>query len=615
MCWSCVLRTSGGPCGFRPVCGWISEGSEPVWIASDDGWLTQTSDGRPLGGRLTTMCAGWQAASVLGPYGCAPLGTGGPSQPMLRSQLARKQFTLPAQPVRADLHSPGWAPHSALREWSAHLAGRPHFTRFDKRVQYQVYDVTAALHAGQTPWAWCWGMAAARTHWRGSLGSAVARASASLRSCRWRSPTAWQAINSDLSWHAADSPILFGLHLRWRDVRRAAAAARWSTRPMTRRWRPVSEAAQPVETLVCRRAETIQPMQWLGPVAITEPKPGVYVYDFGQNLTGWCRLTYSGKAGQTVTLRHAEVLNPDGTIYTDNLRSAQATDRYTMRGGPTEVWEPRFTYHGFRYVEVTGLGDKAYAGYLAARMICSAAPQIGQFECSNALVNSIQHNILWGQRGNMYSVPTDCPQRDERLGWTGDTQMFCSTACYNLDMARFFTKWMADIRDCQARRGRADVNPTNGGGPAAPAGRRLRHRPLLGLASLRRHPHHRDNFDCMSRWVGYMTANSIGLLLRARRLRRLDRGGLPAKPISAAYYFYDCVLLSQMADATDSDDARKYAELAERSGCLTSLQQEKRPTAAPDVVSAASAFRSRAQVQVDAVVDNLVEDIWIGRSI
>src|SRR5699024_7721820 len=165
------------------------------------------------------------------------------------------------------------------------------------------------------------------------------------------------------------------------------------------------------------------------------------------NFTGNVRLTVNGEEGQTVTLRHAEELNSDGTIYTDNLREAKATDRYTLKGSDEEVYEPYFTFHGFRYVEVTGLSEEPTQDTITGRVINTDASNSGEFETSNDMLNQLQSNIEWGQRSNFLSVPTDTPARDERLGWTGDVNVFAPTSTFNMDVSRFLgKKWMRDLR-------------------------------------------------------------------------------------------------------------------------------------------------------------------------
>ena len=165
----------------------------------------------------------------------------------------------------------------------------------------------------------------------------------------------------------------------------------------------------------------------------------------GQNMVGWVRLKVKGTKGTVVTLRHAEVLDKFGEFYTTNLRVAKCQLTYTLAGTGEEIYEPRFTFMGFRYVEVTGFPGELTADNLTGVVVHSDMPVTGSYESSNPLINQLQHNIQWGQKGNFVDVPTDCPQRDERLGWTGDAQAFCRTAAYNMDVSSFFTKWLKDV--------------------------------------------------------------------------------------------------------------------------------------------------------------------------
>ena len=177
--------------------------------------------------------------------------------------------------------------------------------------------------------------------------------------------------------------------------------------------------------------------------------------DLGQNMVGWVRIKVRAARKTTIRLRYAEILDAKGKIYTANLRGARATDYYTCAGtGDWETWEPRFTFHGFRYVELVGDGAFELApDGITGIVVHSDTTPTGEFECSEPLINQLQHNIQWGQRGNFLEVPTDCPQRDERLGWTGDAQVFIRTAAFNMDVAAFFTKWQDDIDDAQGKTG------------------------------------------------------------------------------------------------------------------------------------------------------------------
>ena len=183
---------------------------------------------------------------------------------------------------------------------------------------------------------------------------------------------------------------------------------------------------------------------------VTEPKPKVYVFDLGQNFAGLVRLEVKGAAGTTVRLRFGEMLHPDGMIMTENLRRARATDFYTLRGDAAgEAWSPRFTYHGFQYVEVTGLTQKPALDAITGLVLHNDTPLAGSFESSDPVLTQFGRNAQWTQRANFVEVPTDCPQRDERLGWMGDAQAYVRTSSFNADVASFFTKWMDDVVEAQ----------------------------------------------------------------------------------------------------------------------------------------------------------------------
>ncbi|MFB6318866.1 family 78 glycoside hydrolase catalytic domain [Saccharicrinis sp. FJH54] len=211
--------------------------------------------------------------------------------------------------------------------------------------------------------------------------------------------------------------------------------------------------------------------------AISEIKPlrkiitpnGETVFDMGQNMVGWVRLKVKGSKGDKVTLKFAEVLDKDGNFYTANLRAAKATDTYTLNGKGEEIFEPHFTFHGFRYVKVVGFPGIPDLNTITGIVIHSDMEPNGSFSCSDPMINQLQHNIQWGQKGNFLDVPTDCPQRDERLGWTGDAQVFSMTAAYNFNVAAFYTKWLKDLAADQLPDGKVpNVIPDvlNGGGGA-----------------------------------------------------------------------------------------------------------------------------------------------------
>ncbi|TWT91074.1 Bacterial alpha-L-rhamnosidase [Pseudobythopirellula maris] len=214
-------------------------------------------------------------------------------------------------------------------------------------------------------------------------------------------------------------------------------------------WQNAEPTDAPSKTLSAQMIEPIRVTQTLAAKSITEPRPGVYVVDLGQNIVGWCRLHVEGPAGTRVRLRHAETLKSDGAPKFDNLRGAKATDYYTLRGDGREVYEPRFTYHGFRFVELTGLPTPPTLQTVEGRVVHDDLTPVGRFECSSDLLNQVHENIRWGLRGNYRSVPTDCPQRDERQAWLGDRIEIARGETYLFDAAAFYSKWLRDIRDCQ----------------------------------------------------------------------------------------------------------------------------------------------------------------------
>lgn len=568
-----AARNEGGPCGVRFTLRVTLKRGDPVWVVTDGQWVAsprETPGWRKVGGSR----GGWNQAHVIGRYGCAPWGRApaGSHRTHLRSVLMRKEFQVVKPVVRARVYVCG------LGVYELRLNGRkvgrdlltPGWTQFHKRLQYQTYEVTRLLRPGRN----AVGVVLGNGWWHGRIGGeGTQRGRDSLRLLLQLeidyAGGGRKLVVTDPSWRCHASPIVADDLYDGETYDARLQLPGWDCAGFVDKdWTPVELVDERGRVLVAQAKETIRARQELPPVKVTEPKPGVYVFDFGQNLTGWCQLKVRADAGTRLQLRHAEVLEPDGNIHTANLRSAKATDVYLARGGGIEVWAPRFTYHGFRYVELTGYPGRPTKDVLTARMVCSAAPRIGSFKCSNDLVNKIQHSIEWGQRSNMYSVPTDCPQRDERLGWTGDTQMFANTACWNLHMARFFSKWLADIRDCQRPDGAVqDVNPTNGAGVASPAWGDAC--VIVPYQVWRHYGDTRileDNWRCMTRWVDFLTKHSRGHLYTAKH----NYGDWiaivpsPKAPIASAYYFYDCKLLAEMARALGNEaDARKYSSLAE----------------------------------------------------
>lgn len=380
------------------------------------------------------------------------------------ASMMRKSFELNQTVTRARAYV------SALGVYELRINGKrvgknilaPEWTDYNHRVQYQTFDVTEMLHQrenviaatlGEGWYAGRTSFLAGRRHY-GNKPKLIVQLEIEL------SDRSKKAVVSDESWKSTpDGPIrsvdIFDGEVY--DARKELPG--WDQAGFDdSAWKSVAIANRGKVKLVSQYNEPVQVTQEVKPIAINEPAPGVYVVDMGQNMVGWLRMRLRGPAGTRVQLRHAEVLKPDGNIYNDNLRQslqgAAATDVYFLRGSDAEeVFEPHFTYHGFRYVEVTGLPYKPSLDAFTGRVIHSAAPRTGTFETSDSLLNKLMDNILWTQRGNVIGIPTDCPQRAERAGWMGDAQVFSQTAIFNMNMARFFTKWLQDIRDAQSNDG------------------------------------------------------------------------------------------------------------------------------------------------------------------
>ena len=316
----------------------------------------------------------------------------------------------------------------------------PGWTTYDKRLRYQTYDVTDLIREGDNTL----GAILADGWYRGRIGfDGKTRAIygdrlAWLAQLEIRYPDGTVetiATDADGRWGAATGPI-----------RRSSIydGETHDARLAPTEWHAVRVESWDLTTLVAPTGPAVRRIEEVAPVAIQTSPSGKTLVDFGQNLVGRIRLTVSGDAGQEITLRHAEVLE-DGELAVAPLRTAEATDRYILRGGGTETWEPRFTFHGFRYAEVTGWPGELRTDDLRAVVIHSDLERTGFFECSDPLVNRLHENVVWGMRGNFLDVPTDCPQRDERLGWTGDIQVFSPTASFLYDSAGFLGSWLADL--------------------------------------------------------------------------------------------------------------------------------------------------------------------------
>lgn len=326
----------------------------------------------------------------------------------------------------------------------------PGWTDYRTRIQYQTFDVTDLIRSGTNTLAaeiapgWYSGsIAMFGTDTYGTDPSFIAMLKLTM------SDGSTQIVRTDDTWSAAYGPRTEAdlLHGETIDLRRAAELDGWTTPGFDASgWDAASVFDEPVDVLEPQTDQFVSVTQELTAELIPGPGTDTWLYDLGQNMVGRARITLAGKAGDLVTVRHGEVLNPDGSLYTANLRTARATDRYLLATDSEVTVEPSFTFHGFRYVEVSGVAE---APEVIGVVLGTDGDLVGDLTTNSALVNRLDQNINWGMRGNFLSIPTDTPARDERMGWTGDINVFARTAVYNMDAQAFLTKWLEDLRDTQ----------------------------------------------------------------------------------------------------------------------------------------------------------------------
>lgn len=501
------------------------------------------------------------------------------------SPFVRTAFHLPAGVRRARLYA------SALGVYEARLNGQrvgdallaPGWTDYRVRVAYQTYDVTDLVREGDNVlgamlgdgwYAGYIGFRGERRHY-GPRPRFLAQLEIDLANGERvvvGSTGAWNV------WRGAFGPLRMSDFLMGETYDAREELQGWDTPGYdAAAWKPVVPVVWPT-ALVADLAPPVRRLAELPAVTVEARADGTRVFDFGQNMVGWVRATVRGAPGDEIRFRFAEMLDAQGNLYTENLRFARCTDTYTCRGTDEAVFEPHFTFHGFRYVEVTG-ADLALND-LVGVVIGSDTPWVGTFSCSDADVNRLHSNITWGQRGNFLSVPTDCPQRDERLGWLGDAQVFAPTAALNADVGAFFAKWLRDVRDAQSPAGAfPDVAPRTvtfaEGAPAwGDAG------VILPWVLYRHYGDERllrEHWDAMERWMAYI-AEANGTFVRRERLNHnygdwLAQDGegadafgsrTPKELVATAYWAHIASLMAHMAAVLHNPEAQaRYGRLAQ----------------------------------------------------
>ncbi len=478
------------------------------------------------------------------------------------SSLGLYQLFLNGKKVGNDLFTPGW-------------------TSYNKRIQYQTYDVTTMLKSKNTIGAMLGdGWFRGNIGWqdqRNYYGEKLALI-AQLQIDYFDG--SGETIGTDESWKVSTGPIISSDIYNGETYDAGKEMPGWAATGFDdSKWGKVSVLDYSKEHLVAPQGPPVQAIEEIKPVKLFTTPKGETVLDLGQNMVGWVRLKVTGKKGDVVTLKFAEVLDKEGNFYTANLRAAKVTDTYILKGGGEEIYEPAFTFHGFRYVQLIDFPGTPTKDNITGVVIYSKMEPAGTFTCSDTLINQLQSNIQWGQKGNFLDVPTDCPQRDERMGWTGDAQVFAPTATFNFDVAGFYTKWMKDVAADQLPDGKVPhVIPDvlkGGGGSAAWADAAL----IVPWTTYLAYGDKRIlevQYPSMKAWVEYMRGRAgddnlwtgdahFGDWLAFASTRSDYTGATTEKDlIATAYFAYSSGLLAKIAKIIGNiDDAAKYARLSE----------------------------------------------------
>jgi alpha-L-rhamnosidase len=540
------------------------------WLATDqkrDDWMSADAD-----------TSNWSPAKEFATIGEAPWGTPeGRKMELPPAKYLRHAFNVNKPVARATAYV------SALGLYELHLNGQkvgdlllaPGWTDFNKRVYYNTYDVTPLLSRGANAVAaelgdgWYNGYLgySFKRHNYGGEPRLLAQIDIEYKD------GSREIVATDSTWKAGYGPLreadlLMGCTY---DARREVAG--WDSAKFDdSAWGNVVTGQHNANLLVqAHPGEAVRQTAEFHARSMKEPNPGEYVFDLTQNMVGWARFKISGRAGETVTFKYSEMLNPDGTPYLTSLRAARATDSYTFARDGEVTWEPKFTFHGFRYVEITGLSSRPSLDAVTGIVVGSDMRQTGKFACDNKLLNQLFHNIIWGQKGNYLDIPTDCPQRDERLGWTGDAQFFVRTGSYNFDVAAFFTKWLVDlVEDSQMENGgfthvAPAVSYTEGGGTAwqdaAPVCTYTMYKVYGDTRIIEAHYAH------LQRYMQYLHDTSKDLVRNDKPFGDWLNlgGGAKSEVIGTAYYAYVARLMSEMAAAIGKNgDAARYSQLADQ---------------------------------------------------
>lgn len=561
VCGKLVVRYESGKTLVFPI--------DTTWVAADkndDGWnreKTDLSKFKPIIKVADVGAGPWGKliVSVSKDYGVAQL---------------RKEFDVKGKVRRATVHA------SALGNYKLHINGQPvadeyftpGWTDYNKRVYYNTYDVTNLINSEG---ANAIGAELAAGWYAGSIGWQLKKNNYD-QLCRVfvqleleMADGSRQTIITDPTWKMKYGPRLEAEFLAGETYDAQLETPGWSKPGFDDTgWKAVETVPSIDRPFTGYPSQAVKITGTLKPTKITEPEPGKFVFDLGQNFAGFARLKVKGPAGTKVQLRFAEILNPDGTIYTTNLRRARCTDTYILKGDPAgETWQPQFTFHGFRYVEVSGYPGTPTEEAITGLAVNSNVPMTGTFTCSSEMVTKLYQNILWTQRANYIEVPTDCPQRDERLGWTGDAQCFVYAAAFNANIGAFFTKWLVDMEDAQRPSGAyTDVVPdvlglgegTAGWAEAGTVCPMAIHEVYDDTRVLA------DRYDSMVKYIEYLVKNSKDLIRPAAGYGDWlsIKADTPKEVMATAYFARSAQIVAESAKILGkTEDAKRFSKLAE----------------------------------------------------
>lgn len=587
-----IAVTAGTPSQFGPP----SSGAKTVpaalagllRISRFDGSVLQVATDGRWQGKLEKQSE-WQAAQVIGELSDKRLGDPGP-MPQPAVEL-RREFALSEKVRNARLYV------TSLGSYRVYLNGNrvgtdvltPGFTDYRKRVLYQTYDVESLLVKGQNAigatLADGWygsGLTWAGMHFFPPPNRFLAELEIEYADGRH------EAVVTDKSWKGTASPIVHSEIYSGEAYDARLEQKGWKNAGFDdSRWISTTVAEVPTVSVSSETTLPTQVVSTLKPASISQPAKGAYVFDMGQNMVGWVSLKVKGPSGTRVRLRFAEILNPDGTLYTENLRNADATDTYVLKGEGEEQFTPQFTFHGFRYVEVTGYPGTPGTDALIGEVVSSVRGEaVGRLTTSSELINKMWSIGIWGQRGNFLSIPTDCPQRDERLGWMGDAGVFWRTGSYNFDIAAFSQKFVQDIVDAQTSQGAfTNVSPNtlpfsgsdsegtsawNEGIVGAPgwgdAGVIV---PWTTWVQYGNKDVIERNWDSMQRWMEFIRSRNPDFLRKKGVGPNFADWLAPDHHtdkdlLATAYWALIADMMSEMAHATGKEaDGKRYAELVE----------------------------------------------------